>query len=102
MSVNKLLIRKSGNRRRITARLATVTSIGKQSATKFNFFNGIGIGINALHLVKDNALITYVAVFVKFVMPALLIKNLGSGINSRIKHGVQIHIHKVKEILIVL
>ena len=38
---------------------------------------------------------------VQFVVPALLLKNGGLGIDGRVEHRVQVHVHQVVQILLV-
>ena len=73
-----------------------------------------GVGQRALHLVEHHAVITQRALVqargaavavalrqVQFVVPALLLKNGGLGIDGRVEHRVQVHVHQVVQILLV-
>ena len=76
-----------------------------------------GVGQRALHLVEHHAVIAQRALAqaggaavalaldalrqVQLVVPALLLKNGGLGIDGRVEHRVQVHVHQVVQILLV-
>ena len=102
MEVQKGLLRELWNCIRIAAGLKAVAGIREQSLQRFVFQISVRRGINALHLVIDNAVIAQLAIkAVNIIMPALLTQSIFVFINQRIKNSVQINIHQVMEVLIV-
>ena len=102
MEVQEGLLRELRNSIRIAAGLKAVAGIREQSLQRFVFQISVRRGINALHLVIDNAVIAQLAIkAVNIIMPALLTQSIFVFINQRIKNSVQINIHQVMEVLIV-
>ena len=74
-----------------------------------------GVGQRALHLVEHHAVIAQRALAqaggaafaasalrqVQLVVPAFLLKNGGLGVDGRVEHRVQVHVHQVVQVLLV-
>ena len=97
----KIFIRQSGYRIRITARNISVTIIREKHSCHAVFHSGIRVRKCSSHLIIYNSFVTYIAITVKFVMPAFLAEYLRSGIDKRMQHPVHIYIYKVQKIFIV-
>ena len=112
--VQELLVGERGNRARVAAALVRIGGVGIERGVDGIVQHAHGIGQHALHLVEHHAVITQRALVqargaavavalrqVQFVVPALLLKNGGLGIDGRVEHRVQVHVHQVVQILLV-
>ena len=113
--VQELLVGEHGNRARVAAALVRIGGVGIERGVDGVVQHAHGIGQRALHLVEHHAVITQRALAqvggatvaldafrqVQLVVPALLLKNGGLGIDGRVKHRVQVHVHQVVQILLV-
>ena len=112
--VQELLVGERGNRTRVAAALVRIGGVGIERGVDGIVQHAHGIGQRALHLVEHHAVITQRALVqargaavavalrqVQFVVPALLLKNGGLGIDGRVEHRVQVHVHQVVQILLV-
>ena len=115
--VQELLVGERRNRAWIAAALVRIGGIGIERGVDGIVQHAHGIGQRALHLVEHNAVIAQRAraqargaavalalgTFrqVQLVVPALLLKNGGLGIDGRVEHRVQVHVHQVVQILLV-
>ena len=112
--VQELLVGERGNRARVAAALVRIGGVGIERGVDGIVQHAHGIGQRALHLVEHHAVITQRALVqargaavavalrqVQFVVPALLLKNGGLGIDGRVEHRVQVHVHQVVQILLV-
>ena len=112
--VQELLVGERGNRARVAAALVRIGGVGIERGVDGIVQHAHGVGQRALHLVEHHAVITQRALVqargaavavalrqVQFVVPALLLKNGGLGIDGRVEHRVQVHVHQVVQILLV-
>ena len=117
MRVQELLVGERGNRARVAAALVRIGGVGIERGVDGVVQHTHGVGQRALHLVEYHAVIAQRALAqaggaavalargalrqVQLVMPALLLKNGGLGIDGRVEHRVQVHVHQVVQILLV-
>ena len=114
--VQELLVGERGNRARVAAALVRIGGVGIERGVDGVVQHAHGVGQRALHLVEHHAVITQRALAqargaaalvldalrqVQLVMPALLLKNGGLGVDGRVEHRVQVHVHQVVQILLV-
>ena len=118
--VQELLVGERRNRARIAAALVRIGGIGVECGVDGVVQHTHGVGQRALHLVEHHAVIAQRARVqvlgagltgvvlalgalrqVQLVVPALLLKNGGLGIDSRVEHRVQVHVHQVVQVLLV-
>ena len=112
--VQELLVGERGNRARVAAALVRIGGVGIERGVDGIVQHAHGVGQRALHLVEHHAVIAQRALAqargaavavalrqVQFVVPALLLKNGGLGIDGRVEHRVQVHVHQVVQILLV-
>ena len=118
--VQELLVGERRNRARIAAALVRIGGIGIERGVDGVVQHAHGIGQRALHLVEHHAVVAQraraqvlgagvvgvaLAVLalrqVQLVVPALLLKNGGLGVDGRVEHRVQVHVHQVVQILLV-
>ena len=114
MRVQEMLVGERGNRARVAAALVRIGGVGIERGVDGVVQHAHGVGQRALHLVEHYAVIAQcalaqaggaVAAFalrqVQLVVPALLLKNGGLGIDGRVEHRVQVHVHQVVQVLLV-
>ena len=117
MRVQELLVGERGNRARIAAALVRIGSVGIERGVDGVVQHAHGVGQRALHLVEHHAVIAQRALAqargavaalalgalrqVQLVVPTLLLKNGGLGIDGRVEHRVQVHVHQVVQVLLV-
>ena len=112
--VQELLVGERGDRARVAAALVRIGGVRIECGVDGVVQHAHGIGQRALHLVEHHAVITQRALVqargaavavalrqVQFVVPALLLKNGGLGIDGRVEHRVQVHVHQVVQVLLV-
>ena len=115
--VQELLVGERGNRARVAAAFVRIGGVGIERGVDGIVQYAHGVGQRALHLVEHHAVIAQRALAqareavtalaldalrqVQLVVPALLLKNGGFGIDGRVEHRVQIHVHQVVQILLV-
>ena len=118
--VQELLVGERGNRARVAAALVRIGGVGIQRGVDGVVQHAHGVGQRALHLVEHHAVIaqrarvqvlgaglTGVALAVlalrqvQLVVPAFLLKNGRLGVDGRVEHRVQVHIHQVVQILLI-
>ena len=115
--VQELLVGERGNRARVAAALVRIGGVGIERGVDGVVQHAHGVGQCALHLVEHHAVIAQRALAqaggaavalaldtlrqVQLVVPALLLKNGGLGIDGRVEHRVQVHVHQVVQILLV-
>ena len=115
--VQELLVGERGNRARVAATLVRIGGVGIERGVDGIVQHTHGVGQRALHLVEHHAVIAQRALAqaggaavalargalrqVQLVMPALLLKNGGLGIDGRVEHRVQVHVHQVVQVLLV-
>ena len=112
--VQELLVGERGNRARVAAAFVRIGGVGIERGVDGIVQHAHGVGQRALHLVEHHAVITQRALVqargaavavalrqVQFVVPALLLKNGGLGIDGRVEHRVQVHVHQVVQVLFV-
>ena len=115
--VQELLVGERGNRARVAAALVRIGGVGIERGVDGVVQHTHGVGQRALHLVEHHAVIAQRALAqaggaavalargalrqVQLVVPALLLKNGGLGIDGRVEHRVQVHVHQVVQILLV-
>ena len=115
--VQELLVGERGNRARVAAALVRIGGVGIERGVDGVVQHAHGVGQRTLHLVEHHAVIAQralaqtrgaavaIAVLalrqVQLVVPALLLKNGGLGIDGRVEHCVQVHVHQVVQILLV-
>lgn len=115
--VQELLVGERGNRARVTAALVRIGGVGIERGVDGVVQHAHGVGQRALHLVEHHAVIVQRALAqargavaalaldalrqVQLVVPALLLKNGGLGIDGRVEHRVQVHVHQVVQVLLV-
>ena len=115
--VQELLVGEPGNRARVAAALVRIGGVGIERGVDGVVQHAHGIGQRALHLVEHHAVIAQCALAqaggaavalvlgalrqVQLVVPALLLKNGGLGIDGRVEHRVQVHVHQVVQVLLV-
>ena len=113
--VQELLVGERRNRARVAAALVRIGGIGIERGVDGVVQHAHRVGQRALHLVEHHAVIAQrahaqvlgVALAalalrqVQLVVPALLLKNGGLGVDGRVKHRVQVHVHQVVQILLV-
>jgi hypothetical protein len=86
---------------RIAARIDPVDGVREQRALRALHEETVGRGVDAFHLVEDDALVGQgVGHVLQFVMPALLL--VGVAREERVEHGVKVHVDQVVEVLPVL
>ena len=101
VAVDKFLIAQIRNLCRIAAGYISIRRIREQMHIKCADHKLVGVCHSALHLVEDNALVAWFAVFVKLVMPALLMEDFRLGVDKRAENSVEIYARKVHKVLIV-
>ena len=112
--IQELLVGERGNRARVAAALVRIGGVGIERGVDGVVQHAHGVGQRALHLVEHHAVIAQralaqaggaVAAFalrqVQLVVPALLLKNGRLGVDGRVEHRVQVHVHQVVQILLV-
>ena len=113
--VQELLVGERGNRARVATALVRIGGVGIERGVDGVVQHTHGVGQRALHLVEHHAVIAQRALAqaggaafalgalrqVQLVVPALLLKNGGLGIDGRVEHRVQVHVHQVVQILLV-
>ena len=115
--VQELLVGERGNRARVAAALVRIGGVGIERGVDGVVQHAHGVGKGALHLVEHHAVIAQRALAqargaavvlalgalrqVQLVVPALLLKNGGLGIDGRVEHRVQVHVHQVVQVLLV-
>ena len=118
--VQELLVGERGNRARVAAALVRIGGIGVERGVDGVVQHAHRIGQRALHLVEHHAVIAQrartqvlgagvigvplaaLALWqVQLVVPALLLKNGRLGVNGRVEHRVQVHVHQVVQVLLV-
>ena len=115
--IQELLVGERGNRARVAAALVRIGGVGIERGVDGVVQHAHGVGQRALHLVEHHAVIAQRALAqargaavaialgalrqVQLVVPALLLKNGGLGIDGRVEHCVQVHVHQVVQILLV-
>ena len=115
--VQELLVGERGNRARVAAALVRIGGVGIERGVDGVVQHAHGVGQRTLHLVEHHAVIAQRALAqvggavaalaldalrqVQLVVPALLFKNGGLGIDGRVEHRVQVHVHQVVQILLV-
>ena len=115
--IQELLVGERGNRARVTAALMRIGGVGIERGVNSIVQHAHGVGQCALHLIEHHAVIAQRALAqargaavalaldalrqVQLVVPALLLKNGGLGIDGRVEHRVQVHVHQVVQILLV-
>ena len=118
--VQELLVGERRNRARIAAALVRIGGVGVERGVDGVIQHAHGVGQRALHLVEHHAVIaqrarvqvlgaglTGVALAVlalrqvQLVVPAFLLKNGRLGVDGRVEHRVQVHIHQVVQILLI-
>ena len=113
--VQELLVGERRNRARVATALVCIGGVGIERGVDGIVQHTHGVGQRALHLVEHHAVIAQRALVqargaavalgvlrqVQLVVPALLLKNGGLGIDGRVEHRVQIHVHQVVQILLV-
>ena len=117
MRVQELLVGERGNRARVAAAFVRIGGVGIERGIDGVVQHAHGVGQRALHLVEHHAVIAQRALAqargaavafalgalrqVQLVVPALLLKNGGLGVDGRVEHRVQVHVHQVIQILFV-
>ena len=113
--VQELLVGERGNRARIATALVCIGGVGIEHGVDGIVQHAHGVGQRTLHLVEHHAVIAQRALAqargaalalgalrqVQLVVPALLLKNGWLGIDGRVEHRVQVHVHQVVQILLV-
>ena len=113
--IQELLVGERGDRAWVTAALVRIGGVGIERGVDGVVQHAHGVGQRALHLVEHHAVIAQGALAqaggaavaldalrqVQLVMPALLLKNGGLGIDVRVEHRVQVHVHQVVQVLLV-
>ena len=115
--VQELLVGERGNRARVATALVCIGGVGVERGVDGVVQHTHGVGQRTLHLVEHHAVIAQRALAqargaavalaldalrqVQLVVPALLLKNGGLGIDGRVEHRVQVHVHQVVQILLV-
>ena len=113
--VQELLVGERGNRARVATALVCIGGVGIERGVDGIVQHAHGVGQRTLHLVEHHAVIAQRALAqargaavdlgalrqVQLVVPALLLKNGGLGIDGRVEHRVQVHVHQVVQILLV-
>ena len=113
--VQELFVGERGNRARVATALVRIGGVGIERGVDGVVQHAHGVGQRALHLVEHHAVIAQRALAqalgaalalgalrqVQLVVPALLLKNGGLGIDGRVEHRVQVHVHQVVQILLV-
>ena len=118
--VQELLVGERRNRARVAAALVRIGGIGIERGVDGVVQHAHGVGQRALHLVEHHAVVAqraraqilgagvvgvaFAALAlrqVQLVVPALLLKNGRLGVDSRVEHRVQVHVHQVVQILLV-
>ena len=115
--VQELLVGERGNCARVATALVRIGGVGIERGADGVVQHAHGVGQRALHLVEHYAVIAQCALAqargavvalalgalrqVQLVVPALLLKNGGLGIDGRVEHRVQVHVHKVVQVLLV-
>ena len=115
--VQELLVGERGNRARVAAALVRIGGVGIERGVDGVVQHAHGVGQRTLHLVEHHAVIAQRALAqaggvavalalgalrqVQFVVPALLLKNSRLGVDGRVEHRVQVHVHQVVQVLLV-
>ena len=115
--VQELLVGERGNCARVAAALVRIGSVGIERGVDGVVQHAHGVGQRTLHLVEHHAVIAQRALAqargaalalaldalrqVQLVVPAFLLKNGGLGVDRRVEHRVQVHVHQVVQILLV-
>ena len=115
--VQELLVGERGNRARVATALVRIGGVGIERGVDGIVQHAHGVGQRALHLVEHHAVIAQRALAqargavaalalgalrqVQLVVPAFLFKNGGLGIDGRVEHRVQVHVHQVVQVLLV-
>ncbi len=113
--VQELLVGERGNRARVATALVRIGGVGIERGVDGIVQHAHGVGQRTLHLVEHHAVIAQRALAqargaalalgalrqVQLVVPALLLKNGWLGIDGRVEHRVQVHVHQVVQILLV-
>ena len=87
---------------RIAAGLELITVIRKKHTVHLAVDQSIRRCIDALHLVINYAVTAKLPVLIfQFIMPSFLKKRLLLRHTERMKHRVQIDVHKIQEILVI-
>ena len=117
LRVQELLVGERGNRARVATAFVRIGGVGIERGVDGVVQHAHGIGQRTLHLVEHHAVIAQRALAqsggaavalafgalrqVQLVVPALLLKNGRLGIDGRVEHRVQVHVHQVVQILLV-
>ena len=120
--VQELLVGERGNCTRVATALVRIGGVGIERGVDGVVQHAHGVGQRALHLVEHHAVVAQRALAqifgtrlkiylgglaalalrqVQLVVPALLLKNGGLGIDGRVEHRVQVHVHQVVQVLLV-
>ena len=115
--IQELLVGERGNRAWVAAALVRIGGVGIECGVNSIVQHAHGVGQRALHFVEHHAVIAQRALAqacgaavafalgalrqVQLVVPALLLKNGGLGVDGRVEHRVQVHVHQVVQILLV-
>ena len=115
--IQELLVGERGNRAWVAAALVRIGGVGIECGVNSIVQHTHGVGQCALHFVEHHAVIAQRALAqargaavalaldalrqVQLVVPALLLKNGGLGVDGRVEHRVQVHVHQVVQILLV-
>ena len=113
--VQELLVGERRDCARVAAALVRIGGVGIERGVDGVVQHAHGVGQRALHLVEHHAVIAQRALVqargaavapgvlrqVQLVVPALLLKNGGLGVDGRVAHRVQVHVHQVVQVLFV-
>ena len=107
--IQELLVGERRDRAWVTAALVRIGGVGIERGVDGVVQHAHGVGQRALHLVEHHAVIAQRALAqareaavalalgalrqVQLVVPALLLKNGGFGVDGRVEHSVQVHVH---------
>ena len=89
-----------GDALRVAAGIVAVDGIREQGLLRFAAQQAVRRGPGALHFVEDHALVDQIAVLVGFVAPAFLGQHARR--QTRVKHGVEVDVDQVVEVLQIL
>ena len=101
VEIQKLLIGKLGNHLRVAAGLHPVGGVRIQKTCNLSPQHTFGGGEGTLHLIVNDAVVDQLSVLIQLIVPAFLTKDRFVGINVRIEHCIQIHMHQVLKILVI-
>ena len=102
VGLEELLVGELRDGARVATALEAVAGVGEEPVVEGLQEDLVGIGVRALHLVEDDAVVGEGGTLtLLLVVPALLLEDAGAVVDVGVQDGIQVDVHEVHEVLLV-